>query len=58
LGECGPCPRLGELCPGICLTTEEKARKNLSQGLVQDGTQEPNGIWDQINDAGTGALYL
>ena len=25
-------PRLGELYPGICLTTEGKARKNLSQG--------------------------
>ena len=25
-------PRLGELYPGICLTTEEKARKNVSQG--------------------------
>ena len=25
-------PRLCELNPGICLTTEEKARKNLSQG--------------------------
>jgi hypothetical protein len=25
-------PRLGELHNGICLTTEEKARKNLSQG--------------------------
>jgi len=25
-------PHLGELYPGICLTTEEKARKNLSQG--------------------------
>jgi hypothetical protein len=25
-------PRLGELYPGICLTTEEKARENLSQG--------------------------
>jgi hypothetical protein len=24
-------PRLCEFCPGICLTTEEKARKNLSQ---------------------------
>ena len=24
-------PRLGELYPGICLTTEEKARKTLSQ---------------------------
>ena len=25
-------PRLGELYPGICLTTEEEAQKNLSQG--------------------------
>ena len=25
-------PRLGELCPGICLTTEEKARKTLRLG--------------------------
>jgi hypothetical protein len=25
-------PRLGELYPGVCLTTEEKARKTLSQG--------------------------
>jgi hypothetical protein len=25
-------PRLGELYPGICLTTEEKARKNLLSG--------------------------
>jgi hypothetical protein len=27
-------PRLGELYPGICLTTEEKTRKNLSQGSL------------------------
>ena len=25
-------PRICELHPGICLTTEEKAQKNLSQG--------------------------
>ena len=25
-------PRLCNVYPGICLTTEEKARKNLSQG--------------------------
>jgi hypothetical protein len=25
-------PRLGELYPGICLTTEEKPRENLSHG--------------------------
>jgi hypothetical protein len=28
-------PRLGELYPGICLTTEEKARKNLSHGIIR-----------------------
>jgi len=32
LGECGPCPVLTSYTLGICLTTEEKARKNLSQG--------------------------
>jgi len=32
-GRVGAMPRLGLLCPGICLTTEEKARKNLSQGI-------------------------
>jgi len=31
-GRVGAVPRFGELYPGICLTTEEKARKNLSQG--------------------------
>jgi len=25
-------PHLGEFYPGICLTTEEKAQRNLSQG--------------------------
>ena len=35
-------PRLCELYPVICLTTEEKARKNLSQGSrrVPVGTME------------------
>jgi hypothetical protein len=28
-------PRLCELYPVICLTTEEKARKNLSQGSLE-----------------------
>jgi hypothetical protein len=28
-------PGLCELYPGICLTTEEKARKNLSLNLIQ-----------------------
>jgi len=32
LEECGPCPIFEGFYPGICLTTEEKARKNLSQG--------------------------
>ena len=30
--ECGPRPVFCEIFPGIYLTTEEKARKNLSQG--------------------------
>jgi hypothetical protein len=30
--ECGPCPVFARFYPGICLTTEEKARKNHSQG--------------------------
>jgi hypothetical protein len=32
LEERGPFPRLCEFYPGICLTTEEKVQKNLSQG--------------------------
>jgi hypothetical protein len=32
LGRVRAVPRLCGLYPGICLTTEEKARKNLSQG--------------------------
>jgi hypothetical protein len=32
LGTVRAVPRLGELYPGICLTTEEKSRKNLSRG--------------------------
>jgi len=32
MGRVRAVPRLCELYPGICLTTEEKARKNLSQG--------------------------
>jgi hypothetical protein len=30
--ECGPCPIFASFYPGICLTTEEKARKIHSQG--------------------------
>jgi hypothetical protein len=30
--ECGPCPVFARFYSGICLTTEEKARKNHSQG--------------------------
>jgi hypothetical protein len=30
--ECGPCPVFASFYPEICLTTEEKARKNHSQG--------------------------
>jgi len=35
-------PRLGELYPGICLTTEEKARKNLRQGSQTIRIHTPN----------------
>ena len=35
-------PRLGELYPGIRLTTEEKARKNLSQGSRTIRVHKPN----------------
>ena len=35
-------PRLGELYPGIRLTTEEKARKNLSQGSRTIRIRKPN----------------
>jgi hypothetical protein len=35
-------PRLGELYPGICLTSEEKARKNLSQGSRIIRIHKPN----------------
>jgi hypothetical protein len=35
-------PRLGELYTGICLTTEEEARKNLSQGSRTIRIHKPN----------------
>jgi len=35
-------PRLGEIYPGICLTTEEKTRKNLSQGSRTIRIHRPN----------------
>jgi uncharacterized integral membrane protein len=35
-------PRLGELYPGICLTTEEKARKNFSQCSRKIRIHKPN----------------
>jgi len=42
MGRVRAVPRLSELYPGICFTTEEKARKNLSQGRrrVQVGTMK------------------
>jgi len=44
MGRVGAVPRLCELYSGICLTTEEKARKNLSQGSrrVPVGTMKTN----------------
>ena len=41
-------PRLGELYRGICLTTEEKARKNLSQGSRTVRIHRPNNKNTQI----------
>jgi hypothetical protein len=35
-------PRLGELYPGIFLTTEENAQKNLSQGSRKIRIRKPN----------------
>jgi hypothetical protein len=35
-------PRLCEFYPGICLITEEKAQKNLSQGSRKIRTHRPN----------------
>jgi hypothetical protein len=35
-------PRLCKLYPGICLTTEEKARKNLNQGSRTIRIHKPN----------------
>jgi hypothetical protein len=51
LGKVWAVPRLCELYPGICLTTEEKARKNLSQGSrrVPVGTVETE-CTNDIND--------
>jgi hypothetical protein len=40
--------RLGELYPGICLTSEEKARKNLSQGSRTIRMHKPNNKNTQI----------
>jgi hypothetical protein len=42
LEECGPCPVLASFYPGICLTTEEKAWKNLSQGSRTIRIHRPN----------------
>jgi hypothetical protein len=35
IGESAGSPRLWELYPGICLTNEEKAQRNLSQGRTE-----------------------
>jgi hypothetical protein len=39
--ECGPC----EFYPGICLKTEEKARKNLSQGKKNRSQGRETSVW-------------
>ena len=45
VGECGPCPYLCIIYPGVCLTSEEKLRKTLSQGNPSAfGWSAPNTI--------------
>jgi hypothetical protein len=44
LGRVRAVPRLGKLYPGFCLTTEEKARKNPSQGSQFDSRCFKKGI--------------
>jgi hypothetical protein len=52
LGRVWAVPRLCELCPGICLTTEEKVRKNFSQGSrrVPVGTMKTEYIEQNIHN--------
>jgi hypothetical protein len=54
MGRVRAVPRLCELYPGICLTAEEKARKNLSQGRTNS---ELRGIL-QRTDAVSTVNYL
>jgi len=55
MGRVRAVPRLCELYPGICLTTEEKARKNLSQGsrIVPVGTMKTEYIEQKIHNNNT-----
>jgi hypothetical protein len=47
LGRVRAVPRLGELYPDICLTTEEKAQTNLSQG-IQHLLPENRAVYEKI----------
>ena len=40
-------PRLCELYPGVCLTAEDKARKNLSEGLSVDVIDREIADWGE-----------
>ena len=51
MGRVRAVPCLCELYPGICLTTEENARKNLSQGNLYD--TEKIVCWRQGLESGT-----
>jgi hypothetical protein len=52
MGRVWAVPRLCELYPGICLTTEGKALKNLSQGsrIVPVGTMKTEYTEQNINN--------
>ena len=51
-------PRLGELYPGICFTTEENARKNLGEGSRTIRKHGPNNKIRKIRDIGPSRRQL
>jgi hypothetical protein len=52
LEECWPCPVFANYNPGICLTTEEKARKNLRKGRENLSEGRKNLSQDRENLSG------
>jgi hypothetical protein len=48
--ECGPCPVFASFYSGICLTTEEKKRKNHSQNAKSYGAGMLTVLFNRIGD--------